>query len=54
MRFALHLILKRYDNRLLFERQIKVSEMLGFEGEGNRGVEKMMKRFSKLYARFHV
>ena len=51
VRFALHLILKRYDNRLLFDRQIKVSEMLGFEGDGNRGVEKMMKRFSKLYVR---
>ncbi len=45
MRFALHLILKRYDNRLLFDRQIKVSDMLGFDGEGNRGVEKMIETF---------
>ncbi|MCG9581683.1 bifunctional uridylyltransferase/uridylyl-removing protein GlnD [Vibrio tubiashii] len=51
VRFALHIELKRYDNRLTFAHQAQVAESLGFAGEGNRGVEMMMKEFYRTLRR---
>ncbi|MGF1803759.1 bifunctional uridylyltransferase/uridylyl-removing protein GlnD [Aliivibrio sifiae] len=51
VRFALHIELKRYDNRLTFGHQPQVAERLGFIGEGNRGVERMMKEFYRTLRR---
>ncbi|MDR9827560.1 bifunctional uridylyltransferase/uridylyl-removing protein GlnD [Vibrio sp. FNV 38] len=51
VRFALHIDLRRYDNRLTFAHQANVAEHLGYCGEGNRGVEMMMKEFYRTLRR---
>ena len=51
VRFALHLQLKRYDNRLTFAHQAQVAEYLGFTGEANQPVEMMMKEFYRTLRR---
>ena len=46
VRFGLHLVAGRAEERLLFDHQLKLSEMLGYQDSGGRlGVEKFMQRY---------
>jgi [protein-PII] uridylyltransferase len=51
MRFALHFVAGRSENRLLFDFQADVAKMMGFGDEGKAPVERMMKRFFRIIAR---
>jgi [protein-PII] uridylyltransferase len=47
IRFALHMTTNRREDRLLFEFQKNVAELLGFKGKENKGIEAFMKMYFK-------
>lgn len=51
IRFALHLIAGRSENRLLFDYQPEVARLLGYGDDGKASVEKMMKAFFRVVRR---
>ena len=51
MRFALHFVAGRSENRLLFDYQADVATLMGFGDQGKAAVERMMKRFFRIIGR---
>lgn len=51
MRCALHFIAGRSENRLLFDYQADVAELMGFGDSGKLAIERMMKRFFRIISR---
>ena len=51
MRCALHFIAGRNENRLLFDYQADVAELMGFGDSGKLAIERMMKRFFRIISR---
>ena len=47
IRFALHMLNNRREDRLLFEFQRNVAQLLGFNGKENDGIEEFMKMYFK-------
>lgn len=51
IRFALHLVAGRSENRLLFDYQTDVAQMLGYGAQSKASVEKMMREFFRTVRR---
>lgn len=47
VRFALHMLTKRREDRLLFEYQRSIAELFGFKEKNNQGIENFMKMYFK-------
>lgn len=51
LRFALHMVVGRDENRLLFDVQRQVAELMGYEDATQLAVEQMMKRYYRTVRR---